>query len=61
MISNVRPVQKQMPVNKRQAKAALVPPSPRPSVSSSPQTPCRLERPALRFWVWHLAKSGYRH
>jgi len=31
-----------MPVNKLQAKLALVLPSPRPGVWSSPQTPCRL-------------------
>ena len=42
--SGVRPVQKQMPVNKRETKLVFALSSPRPGVWFSPQTPCRQER-----------------
>ena len=49
--SGVRPVQKQRPVNKRQAKLALsFLPSPKLLILATNSVPARA--PALRFWVW---------
>ena len=48
--SGVRPVQKQMPVNKRQAKLVFALPSPLPVFDlATNSVPARA--PALRFWV----------
>ena len=57
--SGVRPVQKQRPVNKHQAKLAVVLALPRLLIFATNSVPARA--PALRFWVLHLAKSGCRH
>ena len=51
--SGVRPVQKQMPVNKRQAKLACSPLDlPRLLILATNSVPARA--PALRFWVQHF-------
>ena len=57
--SGVRPVQKQMPVNKRKARLTFVLPSRRPGVWFSPQTPCRLERRHSVSGFGLFAKSGF--
>ena len=58
--SGVRPVQKQMPVNKRETKLVFALSSPRPGVWFSPQTPCWLERQHSVSGFGLFAKSGFR-
>ena len=57
--SGVRPVQKHMPVNKRETWLGAVDPRlSKPLFFATNSVPARA--PALRFWVQHVAKSGLR-
>jgi hypothetical protein len=56
--SGVRPVQKQMPVNKREAKFVFDLPSPLQVFDlATNSVPARA--PALRFWVWLVRKERF--